>query len=163
MDCSQLYSSVYRIFQARILGWVAISFSRGSSWHRNWIRMNQWILHPWATREAPYLDIVPYSWRDWFLFLILEKCFNSGTTGQRAFSNSSTVSISYHQLSQVACPLTSWECTPTASRVDSSWLSFYVPRENPMQDNRKSVESILRNLSWILLFSLYTFIKRRRL
>ena len=31
MDCSLLGSSVHGIFQARILEWVAISFSRGSS------------------------------------------------------------------------------------------------------------------------------------
>ena len=30
MDCSPLGSSVHGIFQARILEWVAISFSRGS-------------------------------------------------------------------------------------------------------------------------------------
>jgi len=31
MDCSLLGSSVHRILQARILEWVAIPFSRGSS------------------------------------------------------------------------------------------------------------------------------------
>ena len=31
MDCSPTGSSVHRIFQARILEWVTISFSRGSS------------------------------------------------------------------------------------------------------------------------------------
>ena len=31
MDCSLLGSSVHGIFQARVLEWVAISFSRGSS------------------------------------------------------------------------------------------------------------------------------------
>ena len=31
MDCSQLGSSVHGILQARILEWVAIFFSRGSS------------------------------------------------------------------------------------------------------------------------------------
>ena len=31
MDCSLLGSSIHGIFQARVLGWVAISFSRGSS------------------------------------------------------------------------------------------------------------------------------------
>ena len=36
MDCSLPGSSVHGIFQARILEWVAISFSRGSSWPRNW-------------------------------------------------------------------------------------------------------------------------------
>ena len=32
MDCSPPSSSVHGIFQARMLEWVAISFSRGSSW-----------------------------------------------------------------------------------------------------------------------------------
>ena len=35
MDCSLPGSSVHRIFQARILEWVAISSSRGSSWPRD--------------------------------------------------------------------------------------------------------------------------------
>ena len=33
MDCSLTGSSVHGIFQARVLEWVAISFSRGSSQH----------------------------------------------------------------------------------------------------------------------------------
>ena len=39
MDCSLPGSSVHGIFQARVLEWVAISFSRGSSWPRdqNWV------------------------------------------------------------------------------------------------------------------------------
>ena len=36
MDCSLPGSSVHGISQARILEWVAISFSRGSSWPRDW-------------------------------------------------------------------------------------------------------------------------------
>ena len=36
MDCSTLGSSVHGILQARILEWVAISFSRGSSQPRDW-------------------------------------------------------------------------------------------------------------------------------
>ena len=35
MDCSPSGSSVHGILQARILEWVAMSFSRGSSWPRN--------------------------------------------------------------------------------------------------------------------------------
>ena len=34
-DCSLPGSSVHGIFQARVLEWVAISFSRGSSWPRD--------------------------------------------------------------------------------------------------------------------------------
>ena len=36
MDCNSPCPSVYGIFQARILEWVAISFSRGPSWFRDW-------------------------------------------------------------------------------------------------------------------------------
>ena len=35
MDCGLPGSSVHGIFRARILGWVAISYSRGSSQLRN--------------------------------------------------------------------------------------------------------------------------------
>ena len=35
MDCSPLGSSVHGVLQARILEWVAISFSRGSSQPRD--------------------------------------------------------------------------------------------------------------------------------
>ena len=40
MDCSPPGSSVHEIFQARILEWVAISFSRGSFQPRNWTRVS---------------------------------------------------------------------------------------------------------------------------
>ena len=48
-------SSVHEISQARILEWVAISFSRGSSWPRNQThvsRTGRWILCCWANRES---------------------------------------------------------------------------------------------------------------
>ena len=37
MGCSLPGSSVHRIIQTRTLEWVAISSSRGSYWHRDWI------------------------------------------------------------------------------------------------------------------------------
>ena len=37
MDCSLPGSSIHGIFQARVLEWVAMSFSRGSSQPRDWI------------------------------------------------------------------------------------------------------------------------------
>ena len=51
MDCSPTGSSFHGILQARILEWVAISFSRGSSWPRGWTRVSC-IFTIWATREA---------------------------------------------------------------------------------------------------------------
>ena len=55
MDCSLPGSSVHGIFQARILEWVAISFSRGSSWPRDqtWVSLIVGrCFTVWATREA---------------------------------------------------------------------------------------------------------------
>ena len=40
MDCRLPGSSIHGIFQARILKWVAISFSRGSSWPRDWTQIS---------------------------------------------------------------------------------------------------------------------------
>ena len=56
MDCTLPGSSVHGILQVRILEWVAIPFSRWSSWPREWA----WVSHiggrfftVWATKEAP--------------------------------------------------------------------------------------------------------------
>ena len=54
-DCSSPGSSVHGILQARILEWVAISFSRGSSWPRDQIcssLIGRWILYCWDTKET---------------------------------------------------------------------------------------------------------------
>ena len=55
MDCSLPGSSLHGILQARVLDWVAICFSRGSSRPRNWT----WVsciagrfFTDWAPREA---------------------------------------------------------------------------------------------------------------
>ena len=45
MDCSPLGSSDQGIFQATVLEWIAISFSRGSSW------IGRQILYHWAIWE----------------------------------------------------------------------------------------------------------------
>ena len=60
--CSLPDSSVRGIFQARILEWAAISFSRGSSQPRDQTHVSctgRQILHHWATGEAHmYLTII---------------------------------------------------------------------------------------------------------
>ena len=55
MDCTLAGSSVHGIFQVTVLEWLAISFSRASSWPR----FRTWVSHLagsrftlWATREA---------------------------------------------------------------------------------------------------------------
>ena len=55
MDFSPPGSSIHGILQARILKWVAISFSRGSSWPRDRTQVSHIAgrhFNLWATREA---------------------------------------------------------------------------------------------------------------
>ena len=59
-------SSFHRIFQARILEWVAISSSRGYSRPRDWTHVScigRWILYQWVTREAR--KIQQQLWKVW--------------------------------------------------------------------------------------------------
>ena len=54
MDCSLPGSSVHGIFQARVLEWVAISFSRWSSWPRDWTWISRIVgrcFTTWATNS----------------------------------------------------------------------------------------------------------------
>ena len=56
MDCSLLRSSVHGIFQARVLEWVVISFSRGSSWPGDQTQVSCTVSRRftiWATRQVP--------------------------------------------------------------------------------------------------------------
>ena len=58
MGCSLPGSSVHGIFQAIVLEWVAISFSRGSSQPRDWTQVSHIVgrcFTIWATREVQYV------------------------------------------------------------------------------------------------------------
>ena len=58
IDCRPPGSSVHGISQVRILGWVAISFSRRSSWPRDRIHIyciSRQILYHLGTREVPWI------------------------------------------------------------------------------------------------------------
>ena len=56
MDCSLPGSSIHGISQTRILEWVALPFSRGSSWSGDRTHVSflaGLFFYHWATREAP--------------------------------------------------------------------------------------------------------------
>ena len=62
MNSSLPGSSLHGIFQARVLEWVAISFSRGSSRPRDWIWVSCIVggrFTVWATREVKCLHCYP--------------------------------------------------------------------------------------------------------
>ena len=70
--------SVHGIFQARLLEWVAISFSRGSSQPRDWTQVSRiggrCFTH-WATRELEkWLSFLPTTHLfSWLFFLFSER------------------------------------------------------------------------------------------
>ena len=58
-------SSIHGVFQVSILEWIAISFSRRSSWPRDRTHVScigRQILYCWATREAPLNELI------WLIF-----------------------------------------------------------------------------------------------
>ena len=75
MHCSMPGSSVCGISQARILEWIAISFSRGSSWLRNQTRVSCCIEPLGIINSLKFLTMCIYSFfqlnqgtnRQWFL------------------------------------------------------------------------------------------------
>ena len=88
VDCSLSGSSVHGIFQARILGWVAILFFRGSSPPRDWSQVSCIVgrcFTIWATREASSLSLLfsqsygfsynlPLTRHDWTTKIMLNFC-----------------------------------------------------------------------------------------
>ena len=82
MDCSLPGSSLHGMLQARVLVWVAVSFSRGSSQPRDWT----WVSHIpgrcfnlWATREDHYNCWLPLTWD--LLLLIPKLCDMTNRSG----------------------------------------------------------------------------------
>ena len=65
MDCSLPGFSVHGISQASILEWVAVSFSRGSSWHGDQTHIScigRWILYHWDLGSPGHRTAEHYLW-----------------------------------------------------------------------------------------------------
>ena len=61
VDCSPPGSPIHGILQARIVEWVAISFSRGSPWPRDWTQVSCFAgrcFNLWATGEAHTMVLI---------------------------------------------------------------------------------------------------------
>ena len=87
MDGSLLGSSVHGIFQAKVLEWAAISFSRGSSWPRD---QTQVYLHCRQTlyplKNFPNIFFLPVSWLILsFLFQLFSFFFTQAFQGFSTF------------------------------------------------------------------------------
>ena len=72
LDCNLPGSSVHGLFQARILEWVAIFYSRGSSWPRDQTHVSciscidrqiLYLCTTWETRDTPYpIPVRAFKW-----------------------------------------------------------------------------------------------------
>ena len=129
MNCSLPGSSVHRISQAKLLEWVAISFSRGSYWPRD----RTWVsciagrrFTIWATREA--LKILPQNHSSkvsvhWHLaFFTVQLSHPYITTGKtialtRQTFVSKVMSLLFNMLSRLVIPF-----LPRSKRLFISWL-----------------------------------------
>ena len=61
VDCSPPGSSIHEISQARILEWIAISFSRDFSWPRDQTHVSciaGRFFIDWAMKEAQYINVL---------------------------------------------------------------------------------------------------------
>ena len=69
VDCRLPGSSIHGILQARILEWVAMSSSRGSSWPRDWT-LSLCLLH-WQAGSLllDHLVVKYFGWQPWFYSL----------------------------------------------------------------------------------------------
>ena len=65
VDCSPSGSSVHEIFQARVLKWVTISFSRGSSQPTSLVSLALAgrFFSDWARREAAAVFVIAKTWK----------------------------------------------------------------------------------------------------
>ena len=129
MDCSLPGSSVHGIFQARVLEWVAISFSRGSSWPRDrtqvsFIEGRRFTI--WATREAPeeFEKRGP---------LLCHCCHNAVTQIRTEVAVATTPSTNH--------------CTITASYWRPMWpQGLYSPWNSPGQNTGVGCLSLLQGI-----------------
>ena len=101
MDYSPQGSTIHGILQARILEWIAISFSRGSCQPRDQTCVSyveRWILFCWATREAPIIGI---AWNH-FIFMtpavqvLVRGPFVQCTWGETALNSFSFMAYGVH-------------------------------------------------------------------
>ena len=121
MDCSPPGSSIHGIFQARMLEWVAISFSRGSSWPRDQTRVS-WIAGRHLSSESPRKR--EHNWAHTQLF------FRATKVGLLLFSCSVlSDSLRPHGLQHALLPRSS---SPKLAENHVHWVSEDIQPSRPL-------------------------------
>ena len=144
LNCSPPSSSVHGISQTRIMEWVAISFSRGSSWPRNLnpcLLLGRWIFYHLSHQGSP----VGGGQRMWFhsvltlgsccwcinIFTLCTRPYNFAFRGYSVWSLPHCLirfpsPISPHPLQQLPLPVS--HCPPSVVRMETLLRPFVVQR-----------------------------------
>ena len=169
MDCSLPCSSVHGIFQAIVLEWIAISFSRGSSQPRDQTRVSRIVdrrFTVWATREV--LSLV---WDHSFPFYELKQNLLFGSI--RYTASNAQILFLYHPNLQTfmspPCKITLNSAGQnntslakfTEKALHSSTLAWKIPwTEEPC--GLQFMGSLRVRHDWETSLSLFTFMHWRR-
>ena len=145
MDCSLPGSSVHGILLARILEWVAVLFSRGSFWPRDWICgscIAGKFFTVWATREA-LSQVCGFELQD-LPFEIIVSLYSSCFTQDRKLSNARVregVAPGRVRPPGFGRPLTCLGMTWDTSAGSSLGLTFIFPKGQHMLCCNPTVDS----------------------
>ena len=127
MDCSPPVS-VRWISWARILEWVAVSFSRGSFWPRDqtWVsRIAGRLFTVWATREAPIQFIIGLGHRKLWI-----------QQAERACLWGSLVRVMFRNPNR--CRPHQWQSTPWIVGCGFWWMRWARPKQQTSRPSRVS-------------------------
>ena len=149
MDCSLPGSSVHGILQARILEWVAISFSRGSSWSKDWTRIPCIVGRFFTTSQQESLNTIV------LMFKLLQSCPALCDPVDCALPSSSVHGILQAKIPEwVAMPFSRW----SSPSKGWTWVSCifcitgrFFTAESPGKSQLISYFTVNRNYFWASL------------
>ena len=159
MDCWLPGFPIHGIFRARILEWVAISFSRGSSQPRDRTRVSHIVgrrFTVWATREAEEKGIrVKTREVDgvWGSFVLTDFTWSSPpfiSTGPLVLNATMYISLVYSLSHSLLFLLPQSSSTPSLKALHNSWSSEAVKRELPQTPTSTYLPTYLQTQHIIL-------------
>ena len=141
MDCSRPGSSVHGIVQARILEWVAMAFTRGSSWPRDWTCISKSV----ALTGGFFTTSVP-----WEAQIVAQLCPTLCNPMDYSPSSSSVYAVSF---SRGSFQPRDWTWVYIAGRFFAIWATRVTPRKGGCQSrlvpNPRALNSELSGLAFV--------------
>ena len=135
LDCSLPGSSVHGIFQARILEWVAISFSRGSSQPRDWTHVScisciagGFFTH-WAIGEAQQDEKEAQEGRDICIHIMNSCCLQQKLTQHCKAIIMCTRSVMFDSYDPMDCSLPGSSVHGISQARILEWFAISFSRE----------------------------------